>query len=194
MLVIGPTRPIERRSNVQLSYWAEGPSGPQDEGPRKSQTKAHSSSRPLERARDITPHFHSLLNDEKRMSIHGRIEYKNLCEASFEKIYANLIAEDEEDEGIVIKHLEDIEVKQSYVMVGRFLIEKSINFNAMRNVIASLWRSQENMEIHDLGAFSPLSQPFVILPNLVLELSKESSFISIIEIQYLLHFFECIIA
>ncbi|KAL8096628.1 hypothetical protein AgCh_037558 [Apium graveolens] len=35
MLVIGPIRPIERRPIKRLSYWAEGPSGLRNEGPRK---------------------------------------------------------------------------------------------------------------------------------------------------------------
>lgn len=42
---------------------------------------------------------------------------------------------------------------QTHVLVGRFLTEKNINFNAMQNVMASLWRPKEGMEVHDLGNF-----------------------------------------
>ncbi|XP_074327914.1 uncharacterized protein LOC141665829 [Apium graveolens] len=72
-------------------------------------------------------------------------------DSNLEEMYANLVLEDEEDEGVVVTN-EEIPVKeQSYVLVGRFLIEKNINFKAMQNVIASLWRPKEGMEIHDLG-------------------------------------------
>lgn len=33
------------------------------------------------------------------------------------------------------------------------MTEKNINFNAMRNVIASLWRPEKGIKIHDLGNF-----------------------------------------
>lgn len=74
-------------------------------------------------------------------------------EASLEEMYANLVIEDEDDDGIVVGNAEAVEEKQTYVLVGRFLIDKNINFNAMKNVIASLWRPKEGMEIHDLGGF-----------------------------------------
>lgn len=70
-----------------------------------------------------------------------------------EEMYANLVIEDEDDDGIVVGNAEAVEEKQTYVLVGRFLIDKNINFNAMKNVIASLWRPKEGMEIHDLGGF-----------------------------------------
>lgn len=41
--------------------------------------------------------------------------------------------------------------------MGRFLTDKHINFNAIRNVIASLWRLKEGMKIHDLGGIDTLS-------------------------------------
>ncbi|KAL8125716.1 hypothetical protein AgCh_013105 [Apium graveolens] len=37
------------------------------------------------------------------------------------------------------------------MLVGRFLTEKNINFNAMQNVLASLWRPKQGLEVHDLG-------------------------------------------
>ncbi|XP_074374460.1 uncharacterized protein LOC141714863 [Apium graveolens] len=38
-----------------------------------------------------------------------------------------------------------------YVLVGKFLTEKNINFNAMQNVMAAFWRLKEGMEVHDMG-------------------------------------------
>lgn len=75
------------------------------------------------------------------------------AESSLEEMYANLVIEDEEEEEIVVANKEVEEPKQTFVLVGRFLTEKNINFNAMKNVIASLWRPKEGMEIHDLGGF-----------------------------------------
>lgn len=43
--------------------------------------------------------------------------------------------------------------KQTFVLVGRFFMEKNINFNAMKNVIAFLWSSRDGMNIHDLGGW-----------------------------------------
>lgn len=41
--------------------------------------------------------------------------------------------------------------KPSYMLVEQFLTEKHINFNAMQNVLAGLWRPREGMEVHDMG-------------------------------------------
>lgn len=41
--------------------------------------------------------------------------------------------------------------KQTYMLVGKFLTEKNINFNAMQHVMAGLWRTKEGMEVHDMG-------------------------------------------
>lgn len=72
---------------------------------------------------------------------------------SLEELYANISLEDEGDEGVIVGKDSIIENKQKYVLVGRFLTEKNINFNAMQNVMASLWRPKEGVEIHDLGEF-----------------------------------------
>lgn len=70
---------------------------------------------------------------------------------TLEDMYANLVLEDEEEDGVIIAN-EELSVKEnSFVLIGRFLTEKNINFNAMQNVMASLWRPKEGMEIHDLG-------------------------------------------
>lgn len=74
-------------------------------------------------------------------------------EKSLEDMYANLALEDEEEEELIVKNNEIVETKQTYVLVGRFLTEKNINFNVTRNVIVSLWRPKEGMEIHDLGGW-----------------------------------------
>lgn len=71
-------------------------------------------------------------------------------ETSLEELYARLALEEEDDGGIVVAEGE-IKTRTTYILVGRFLTEKNINFNAMQNVIASLWRPKEGMEIVDLG-------------------------------------------
>lgn len=37
--------------------------------------------------------------------------------------------------------------------MGKFLTEKNVNFHAMQNIMASLWRPKEGIEVHDLGAY-----------------------------------------
>lgn len=66
---------------------------------------------------------------------------------ALEELYSRLTLEEEDAGGIEIA---DGEIK-TYVLVGRFVTEKNINFGAMQNVMASLWRPREGMEIHDLG-------------------------------------------
>lgn len=70
---------------------------------------------------------------------------------NLDEMYANLVLEDEEEDGVFIAN-EELPVKeQSFVLIGRFLMERNINFNAMQNVMASLWRPKKGMEIHELG-------------------------------------------
>lgn len=57
---------------------------------------------------------------------------------SSEDLYAKLTVEDEEKRGIIIGKNEIVESKQTYVLVGKFVTEKNINFNVMQNVMASL--------------------------------------------------------
>lgn len=68
-----------------------------------------------------------------------------------EEMYARMTIEDEEEGGVTVEGEEIIENTQTFVLVGKFLTEKNINFNAMQNVMASLWRPKEGMEVHDLG-------------------------------------------
>lgn len=70
---------------------------------------------------------------------------------NLEDLYARLSLEEEEDEGVIIPEGEGSKQQNTYVLVGRFLTEKNINFQAMQNVLASLWRPKEGVEIHDLG-------------------------------------------
>lgn len=70
---------------------------------------------------------------------------------NLEDLYARLSLEEEEEGGVIIPEGEVSKKQNTHVLVGNFLTEKNINFNAMQNVIASLWRPKEGMEIHDLG-------------------------------------------
>ncbi|KAK1378771.1 hypothetical protein POM88_025515 [Heracleum sosnowskyi] len=51
-----------------------------------------------------------------------------------EEMYARLALEEEEEGGICIVEAEIVQPKQSFILVGRFLTERNINFLAMRNV------------------------------------------------------------
>lgn len=70
---------------------------------------------------------------------------------SLEELYVNLTLEDEEEGGIIVEKSDALGLKHTYVLVGKFLTKKNINFNVMQNVLASLWRPKEGMEVHDLG-------------------------------------------
>lgn len=70
---------------------------------------------------------------------------------NLEKMYARLALEEEDEGGVVIGDDEVDVNKQTFVLVGRFLTDKNINFLAMQNMMASLWRPKEGVEIHDLG-------------------------------------------
>lgn len=72
---------------------------------------------------------------------------------SLETLYANLSIEDEEEGGIVLGREEVQEKKTTFVLIGKFLTEKNINLQAMQNVMASIWRPKEGVEIHDIGAY-----------------------------------------
>lgn len=74
-------------------------------------------------------------------------------QSNLEKLYERLTMEDEADEGIVVCNGEVQDKKETFVLVGRFLTEKNINFQVMQNVLASVWRPKEGMEIHDIGGF-----------------------------------------
>ncbi|XP_017254540.1 uncharacterized protein LOC108224425 [Daucus carota subsp. sativus] len=70
---------------------------------------------------------------------------------SLEEMYARLAMEEEEGGGEVEGVTENAPQQPTFVLIGRFLTEKNINFQAMQNVLASIWRPREGMDIHDLG-------------------------------------------
>lgn len=70
---------------------------------------------------------------------------------NLDEMYAKLRLEDEEAEGIVVGAEKRRHHQQNFVLIGKFLTEKNINFQAMQNVLPSLWRPKEEVEIHDLG-------------------------------------------
>lgn len=70
---------------------------------------------------------------------------------SLEQMYSNLVIDDEEEGGIVVAANEVVVQKQTYMLVGKFLTEKNININVMQNVMASVWRPKEGMEVHEMG-------------------------------------------
>lgn len=73
------------------------------------------------------------------------------AQTNLEEMYAQLSLEEEDEGGVVIGDDEVITHKQVFILVGKFLTEKHINFQAMQNVLAALWRPKEGVEIHDLG-------------------------------------------
>lgn len=66
-------------------------------------------------------------------------------------MYSKLSLAEEEEGGLCIGDNEGVQQKQTFILVGRFLTEININFLAMQNVLAALWRPKEGVEIHDLG-------------------------------------------
>lgn len=72
-------------------------------------------------------------------------------ETNLEELYARLVEEEEDDGGVIVAESEVHPQKTTYVLVGRFLTERNIKFNAMQNVLTSLWRPKEGMEVHDTG-------------------------------------------
>lgn len=70
---------------------------------------------------------------------------------NLEERYAQLAPEEDEGEDIIVGE-EEIGVEQkTFVLIGRFLADKNINFHAMQNVLALIWRPKEGIEIHDIG-------------------------------------------
>lgn len=72
-------------------------------------------------------------------------------QGSLEDMYAQLILEDEEEGGILVGSDEVRQATSTFILVGRFLTDKNINFPAMQNVLAALWRPRKGVEIHELG-------------------------------------------
>lgn len=58
--------------------------------------------------------------------------------ANMEELYANLRLEDEEEGAIIVGADELKEKQETFVLVGKFLTEKNINFGTTQNVLASV--------------------------------------------------------
>lgn len=58
-------------------------------------------------------------------------------------MYARLTLEEEDEGGVLIGEEELVSNKQSFVLMGKFLTDKNINFLAMQNMMASLWRPKK---------------------------------------------------
>lgn len=69
---------------------------------------------------------------------------------TLDEMYAKLMLDDEDEGGIIIKTEEAGKNADVFILVGRFLTEKHINFTTMQNVLASVWRPKEGVEIHDI--------------------------------------------
>lgn len=50
----------------------------------------------------------------------------------------------------MVANNEVIEQKLTYMLAGKFLTEKNINFQVMQNLMASLWRPRTGMELYDM--------------------------------------------
>lgn len=68
--------------------------------------------------------------------------------------YENVSIEEEEEGGLIVKgddvdEGEETKIDFRYCLVGRFLTDKVINFSAMKNTLASLWRPGKGACIKD---------------------------------------------
>lgn len=66
--------------------------------------------------------------------------------------FARIRLEDEEDGGLMYEeNQEDLsEIDTRWCLVGRFLTESTIDFQAMQNKMASLWRPGRGMYVKEL--------------------------------------------
>ncbi|KAK6143873.1 hypothetical protein DH2020_024221 [Rehmannia glutinosa] len=72
---------------------------------------------------------------------------------SIEELCGRMQIEEEEEGGLV---LEGPEIEQQgqefqWCLVGRFLSDRIVNFQAMKNTLASIWRPVKGVSIKDLG-------------------------------------------
>lgn len=58
---------------------------------------------------------------------------------NLEEMYARLTLEEEEESGLVVEGEAERKQQQTFVLIGKLLTEKNVNFQAMQNVLASLW-------------------------------------------------------
>lgn len=59
-------------------------------------------------------------------------------QTNLEDMYARLSLEEEEEGGILVGEEEIIQQKQVYILVGKLLTDRNINFQALQNVLAAL--------------------------------------------------------
>ncbi|KAL9432690.1 hypothetical protein AB3S75_027667 [Citrus x aurantiifolia] len=70
--------------------------------------------------------------------------------------YAHINLEEEEEGGLIVEG-DDVNesgpgtIDSQFCLVGRFLTDKVINFLAMKNIVASLWRPGKGVCIKDLS-------------------------------------------
>lgn len=83
-------------------------------------------------------------------------------------MYAWLALEEEEGEGVLIVATKSVQQQRTFVLIRRFLTDKNINFQAMQNVLVSIWRPKEGMEVHDFGG-----QKYLFVFYHVLDLQRE---------------------
>ena len=67
--------------------------------------------------------------------------------------FTNMSLLEEEESGVELADEANAKIQDSYrwTLVGRFLAEKHIDFIAMQNLMASLWRPVKGMIVKDLG-------------------------------------------
>lgn len=70
-----------------------------------------------------------------------------------EKLYANMILEEEADGGICYEEggEESSKINAKWCLDGKFLTERSLDFEAMKHQMASLWRLEKGVYIKKLG-------------------------------------------
>lgn len=89
-------------------------------------------------------------------------EYSSL---TMNKINDDIRLRDEEEKGLMTGDIDEVNqiqgnVDLKYCLVGRFLSDRVINFQAMKNTMASLWRPGKGVHIRELSASLYLFQFF----------------------------------
>lgn len=77
-------------------------------------------------------------------------------EFEINKDYAHMCLEEEEEKGLIVEGDDvnnggQVKIDFRYCLVGRFLTDKVINFLAIKNIMASLWRPVKGVCIKDLS-------------------------------------------
>ena len=98
-------------------------------------------------------------------SVSGVIMRSGAAVQELEEAWEKLHLEKEDEGGMELEpeELQRIAGKRTdicFYLVGRFLIEKSVNFMAMKNTLGSLWELGKGITITELGARRYLFQFF----------------------------------